>query len=120
MHRTNPLRASAAKGSSARWLARAQQDPYAASKTGGQFVSRAASKLQHMDDKYSLLPKRKPVFGVVDLGAAPGSCALRFADASSTVGDRMLIDIASNLFKGPNMSIPSSSTRIPIVTTTQH
>lgn len=75
MFNTTPLRA--AKGSSSRWLARQQRDPYAVSKSGGRFVSRAASKLQQMDEKYLLFPKKSHTMGfrVVDLGAAPGSCA---------------------------------------------
>jgi len=57
------------KLSSKLWLERQLNDPYVAQAKRDGFRSRAAYKLQEMDDKHRLL-KRGQV--VVDLGAAPG------------------------------------------------
>ncbi|HAU29933.1 MAG TPA: 23S rRNA methyltransferase [Rhodospirillaceae bacterium] len=57
------------KISSTRWLARQLNDPYVQEAKSRGFRSRAAFKLEQLDDKYSLL---KPGMKVVDLGAAPG------------------------------------------------
>lgn len=57
------------KLSSTRWLQRQLNDPYVAAAKHEGMRSRAAYKLQEMDDKYKFL-KRGSV--VVDLGAAPG------------------------------------------------
>lgn len=57
------------KLSSTRWLERQLNDPYVAAAKHEGLRSRAAFKLQEMDDKYKFL---KPGAVVVDLGAAPG------------------------------------------------
>lgn len=57
------------KLSSTRWLERQLNDPYVTAAKSQGFRSRAAFKLQEMDDKYRFL---KPGMSVVDLGAAPG------------------------------------------------
>ncbi|HYE01150.1 MAG TPA: RlmE family RNA methyltransferase [Alphaproteobacteria bacterium] len=55
--------------SSARWLERQLNDPYVAEARRRGFRSRAAFKLEQLDDKLRFL---KPGGRVVDLGAAPG------------------------------------------------
>lgn len=55
--------------SSQRWLQRQLNDPYVSAAKAQGFRSRAAFKLQELDDKHRLL---KPGMRVVDLGAAPG------------------------------------------------
>jgi 23S rRNA (uridine2552-2'-O)-methyltransferase len=65
-------RLRSAKGrssSSARWLERQINDPYVAAAKRVGYRSRAAFKLQAIDDKLHLL---KPGRRVLDLGAAPG------------------------------------------------
>ena len=57
------------KISSTRWLQRQLSDPYVAEAKRQGYRSRAAFKLEQMDDRYRLL---KPGARVVDLGAAPG------------------------------------------------
>lgn len=57
------------KLSSKLWLERQLNDPYVAQAKRDGFRSRAAYKLQEIDDKYRIL---KSGFAVVDLGAAPG------------------------------------------------
>ena len=55
--------------SSARWLRRQLNDPYVAEAQRLGYRSRAAFKLQQIDERFHLL---KPGQRVVDLGAAPG------------------------------------------------
>jgi 23S rRNA (uridine2552-2'-O)-methyltransferase len=55
--------------SSARWLNRQLNDPYVAEAQRVGFRSRAAFKLQQLNERFHLL---KPGQRVVDLGAAPG------------------------------------------------
>ncbi|MGE3770817.1 MAG: RlmE family RNA methyltransferase [Bdellovibrionales bacterium] len=55
--------------SSQRWLQRQLNDPYVAEAQAAGFRSRAAFKLQQLDEKFHLL---KAGQRVVDLGAAPG------------------------------------------------
>lgn len=55
--------------SSMRWLDRQLNDPYVANAKAAGYRSRAAYKLQQLDDKFGLL---KPGGRVIDLGAAPG------------------------------------------------
>jgi len=57
------------KNSSTRWLARQLNDPYVVEAKARGFRSRAAFKLQDIDDRYGFL---KPGMAVVDLGCAPG------------------------------------------------
>jgi 23S rRNA (uridine2552-2'-O)-methyltransferase len=57
------------KLSSKLWLERQLNDPYVAQAKRDGFRSRAAYKLQEIDDKHRFL---KPGQAVVDLGAAPG------------------------------------------------
>ncbi len=58
------------KSSSTRWLNRQLNDPYVTAAQEEGYRSRAAYKLQQLDDKYRFL---KPSKKIVDLGAAPGS-----------------------------------------------
>ena len=55
--------------SSQRWLTRQLNDPFVAEAKSRGFRSRAALKLEQIDDRYKLL---KPGMAVVDLGCAPG------------------------------------------------
>ena len=55
-----------------KWLERQLNDPFVARARAEGFRSRAAYKLQEIDDKYKLL---KPGMRIVDLGAAPGGWA---------------------------------------------
>ncbi len=57
------------KTSSTRWIERQLNDPYVTKAKQMGYRSRAAFKLQEMDDKYKIL---KAGMSVVDLGAAPG------------------------------------------------
>ncbi|HCK76593.1 MAG TPA: 23S rRNA methyltransferase, partial [Gammaproteobacteria bacterium] len=52
------------------WAERQRKDPYVQKAREGAFRSRAAFKLQQLDQKERLL---RPGMSVVDLGAAPGS-----------------------------------------------
>ncbi len=56
--------------SSTRWLERQLNDPYVAAAQASGYRSRAAFKLEEMDDKFRFLGRRKRV---LDLGAAPGA-----------------------------------------------
>jgi 23S rRNA (uridine2552-2'-O)-methyltransferase len=58
--------------SSRRWLERQLSDPYVAAARRAGYRSRAAYKLEEIDDRFHLL---KPGGRVVDLGAAPGGWA---------------------------------------------
>ena len=64
-----PKRMRGRKVSSQRWLTRQLNDPFVAEAKSRGFRSRAALKLEQMDDRYELL---KPGMAVVDLGCAPG------------------------------------------------
>jgi 23S rRNA (uridine2552-2'-O)-methyltransferase len=57
------------KVSSQRWLTRQLNDPFVAEAKARGFRSRAALKLEQIDDRYDLL---KPGMSIVDLGCAPG------------------------------------------------
>ena len=57
------------KTSSTRWIERQLNDPYVTKAKQLGYRSRAAFKLQEMDEKYKIL---KPGMAVIDLGAAPG------------------------------------------------
>lgn len=57
------------KTSSTRWIERQLNDPYVTKAKQLGYRSRAAFKLQEIDEKYKIL---KPGMVVVDLGAAPG------------------------------------------------
>ena len=57
------------KLSSTLWLKRQHNDPYVAEARRQGYRSRAAFKLQEMDDRFRLL---RPGMVIVDLGAAPG------------------------------------------------
>jgi 23S rRNA (uridine2552-2'-O)-methyltransferase len=69
--------------SSQAWVARQLNDPYVQAAKAQGFRSRAAFKLQELDDKYTLIGKRARV---VDLGAAPGGWAqVALARGAATV-----------------------------------
>ena len=57
------------KGSSTRWLQRQLNDPYVAAAKRAGLRSRAAFKLEELDDKFKFL---KPNMRIIELGAAPG------------------------------------------------
>ena len=57
------------KVSSQRWLTRQLNDPFVAEAKSRGFRSRAALKLEQIDDRYRLF---RPGMAVVDLGCAPG------------------------------------------------
>ena len=64
-----PKKMRGRKVSSQRWLTRQLNDPFVAEAKSRGFRSRAALKLEQIDDRYKLL---KPGIAVVDLGCAPG------------------------------------------------
>ena len=64
-----PKKMRGRKPSSQRWLTRQLNDPFVAEAKSRGFRSRAALKLEQMDDRYKLL---KPGMAIVDLGCAPG------------------------------------------------
>ena len=64
-----PRKMRGLKPSSQRWLTRQLNDPFVAEAQSRGFRSRAAIKLEQMDDKNQFL---KPHMRVVDLGCAPG------------------------------------------------
>ena len=64
-----PKKMRGRKVSSQRWLTRQLNDPFVAEAKSRGYRSRAALKLEQIDDRYKLL---KPGMAVVDLGCAPG------------------------------------------------
>ena len=64
-----PKKMRGRKVSSQRWLTRQLNDPFVAEAKSRGFRSRAALKLEQMDDRYKLF---KPGMAIVDLGCAPG------------------------------------------------
>ena len=64
-----PKKMRGRKASSQRWLTRQLNDPFVAEAKSRGFRSRAALKLEQIDDRYKLL---KPGMAIVDLGCAPG------------------------------------------------
>ncbi|MEK9552955.1 MAG: RlmE family RNA methyltransferase, partial [Alphaproteobacteria bacterium] len=64
-----PKKMRGRKPSSQRWLTRQLNDPFVAEAKSRGFRSRAALKLEQIDDRYKLL---KPGMAIVDLGCAPG------------------------------------------------
>ena len=92
------VRVKTARGrttSSTRWLQRQLNDPYVAEAKKRGYRSRAALKLEQLNDKYHLL---KPGMRVIDLGAAPGGWSQIAADkvgsAKSGGGQVIAIDIS--------------------------
>ena len=75
--------------SSTRWLQRQLNDPFVAEANKRGFRSRAALKIEQLDDKYKLF---KPGMKIIDLGAAPGGwsqiVAKRVRSAGSGSGSR--------------------------------
>jgi 23S rRNA (uridine2552-2'-O)-methyltransferase len=64
-----PKKMRGRKVSSQRWLTRQLNDPFVAEAKSRGFRSRAALKLEQIDDRFQLL---KPGMAIVDLGCAPG------------------------------------------------
>ena len=64
-----PKKMRGRKVSSQRWLTRQLNDPFVAEAKSRGLRSRAALKLEQIDDRFKLL---KPGMAVVDLGCAPG------------------------------------------------
>jgi 23S rRNA (uridine2552-2'-O)-methyltransferase len=78
------LRTAAGRSaSSQRWLARQLNDPYVAAARREGLRSRAAFKLQEIDDQFALL---KPGRRVIDLGAAPGGWSQVAAERVNALG----------------------------------
>ncbi|HLB81368.1 MAG TPA: RlmE family RNA methyltransferase [Dongiaceae bacterium] len=80
--------------SSTRWLARQLNDPYVAEAQRLGYRSRAAFKLEQLDDRFRILGAGKRV---VDLGAAPGGwtqvAVQRVAPPGGAVGRVVAIDL---------------------------
>lgn len=82
------------KASSTRWLQRQLNDPYVAAAGEAGYRSRAAFKLEQLDDKARFL---KPGRTVVDLGAAPGGwtqVVVERVSAGGREGRVVAVDIA--------------------------
>ena len=88
------------KKSSKRWLQRQSKDYYAKQALKRGWRSRAAFKLQHIDERHKLLGAG---MGVIDLGAAPGGWsqyAVSRVGAGSVVAvDRLLIDPIQGVYR---------------------
>ncbi|WP_420405760.1 RlmE family RNA methyltransferase [Nisaea sp.] len=99
------------KPSSQRWLRRQLNDPYVAEAQKLGYRSRAAFKLQQLDEKFRFL---KPGAKVVDLGAAPGGwtqIAVAAVGADKDKGTVVGIDLlemepvsGADLFQGDFMT----------------
>jgi 23S rRNA (uridine2552-2'-O)-methyltransferase len=87
------------KLSSKLWLERQLNDPYVAQARREGFRSRAAYKLQEIDDKHRFL---KPGQVVVDLGAAPGGWSQIVARRVGAVGGKGRV-IAIDLLEMPEI-----------------
>jgi len=87
------------KLSSKLWLERQLNDPYVAQAKREGFRSRAAYKLQEIDDKHRFL---KPGQVVVDLGAAPGGWSQIAAKRVGAVGGKGRV-IAIDLLEMPEI-----------------
>ena len=72
-----PKKMRGRKPSSQRWLTRQLNDPFVAEAKSRGFRSRAALKLEQIDNRYELL---KPGMAIVDLGCAPGGWLQIVAD----------------------------------------
>ena len=83
-----PKKMRGRKVSSQRWLTRQLNDPFVAEAKSRGFRSRAALKLEQMDDRYHLL---QPGMAIVDLGCAPGG----FDQHGLNFGLRFLISDAN-------------------------
>ncbi|MCW5752769.1 MAG: RlmE family RNA methyltransferase [Alphaproteobacteria bacterium] len=76
--------------SSQRWLERQLNDPYVAAARHQGYRSRAAWKLEQMDDRYRLIPRGGRV---VDLGAAPGGWTQVAIERTGPGGRVLAVDI---------------------------
>lgn len=76
--------------SSAQWLRRHVEDPFVKKARAQGVRSRAAFKLQEIDDKDRLI---RPGARVVDLGAAPGSWSAHAARKAGPSGTVVAIDL---------------------------
>jgi len=76
--------------SSTRWLRRQEADPYVQSARHQGLASRAAFKLQQIDQRDRLL---RPGMLVVDLGAAPGGWSQYAAARIGPVGKVVAVDL---------------------------
>lgn len=86
------------KASSTRWLQRQLNDPYVARARREGMRSRAAYKLEEIDDQYGILKKG---MRVVDLGAAPGGWSQIAAQRVGASSDRPLIAAIDYLAMDP-------------------
>ena len=64
-----PKKMRGLKVSSQRWLSRQLNDPFVAEAKSRGFRSRAALKLEQIDDRYKIF---QPGMVIIDLGCAPG------------------------------------------------
>ena len=85
-----PKKMRGRKPSSQRWLTRQLNDPYVNETHRRGLRSRAAIKLEQMDDKFGFL---RPHMNVVDLGCAPGGWL-------QVVGERCRLDQAKGKLVG--------------------
>lgn len=92
------VRVKTARGrtlSSTRWLQRQLNDPYVEEAKKRGYRSRAALKLEQLDEKYNLF---KPGMRIIDLGAAPGGWSQIAADrvrvGENNGGQVIAIDIS--------------------------
>lgn len=94
--RGTTVRVKSARGrrtSSTRWLKRQLNDPYVAAAQRAGYRSRAAFKLEQLDEKFGLLRRGQRV---VDLGAAPGGwtqvCVTQVGSANHD-GDGLVVAV---------------------------
>ena len=86
-----PKKMRGRKVSSQRWLTRQLNDPFVAEAKSRGFRSRAALKLEQMDDRYHLL---QPGMAIVDLGCAPvAGCRCRQSAPSLVMARRGLLEL---------------------------
>ena len=91
--RRKSVRVKTARGrklSSTRWLQRQLNDPYVEEAKKRGYRSRAAFKLQELDERYSLLRRGARI---VDLGAAPGGWTQMAVQAVGPEGAVVAVDI---------------------------
>ena len=86
-----PHRARRRKASSTEWLARQLNDPYVAAARRQGYRSRAAFKLEQLDQRFGLLA---PGMRVVDLGCAPGGWSQVAAERVGRTGRVVGIDLS--------------------------
>jgi 23S rRNA (uridine2552-2'-O)-methyltransferase len=87
-----PHRARRRKPSSTEWLTRQLNDPYVAEARRQGYRSRAAFKLQQLDQRFHLLSRG---LRIVDLGCAPGGWSQVAAEVAGPAGAVVGIDLSA-------------------------